>query len=97
VGTSSCGIGGAANSRRQGHKRRARADHLSNFVAPESIRGANADADDVAVFNLSRFYSSQSLIDKAWVAKAHRFSRRQHIQPARRNDGSAERDFTWVN
>jgi hypothetical protein len=51
----------------------------SNFVAPESIRGVNADADDVAVFNLNRVYSSQSLIDKVGITEDLGRCRRKHI------------------
>jgi hypothetical protein len=34
------------------------------FRSPGEHSRWNDDADDVAIFNLSRFYSSQSLIDK---------------------------------
>src|SRR5947209_3390921 len=71
--------------------------HSSDFVAAESIGGVDANANNVALLNLSRAYRCQSLIHQARIAKAHGCSRRENIQPARGNDCSAERNFAGIN
>ncbi len=71
-------IQGGVNSSKH-HVRAASACQGPNFVAAQSIRGVDADTNDVARLNLSGVYRFQGLIDQAGITKAQRCGRRKNV------------------
>src|SRR5882757_1096024 len=69
----------------------------SEFVSPQCVRGVDADSDNIARLNLGRVNRFKGFIDQQRVPKAWRCCGCQNVEPARGNDCSAERNFTWID
>ena len=68
-----------------------------DLVAPQRVPRVDADADDVARLHLLRVERLERLVADDGVPEARRRRGREHEQPARRDDGGAERDVAWVH
>ena len=77
--------------------RATRARVPADFVAAERVAGMNADADDVAGLDRCRIEKCQGFVDQYGIAVAFGRGAGQDVQPARRDDGGAERDMAGID
>ena len=68
-----------------------------DLVATQRIARVDADADDVARLHLLRVERLERLVADDGIPEARRRRGREHEEPARRDDGGAERDVAWVH
>ena len=68
-----------------------------DLVPAQRVPRVDADADDVAWLHLLRVENLQRLVADHRIAETRRRGGRKHVQPARRDDGGAERDVAWVH
>ena len=66
-------------------------------VAAQHVQRVNADADDVARLELIEVEPLERLVREHWIAPFRRRGASQHVQPARRDDGSPERHVAGVD
>ena len=69
----------------------------ADLVAAQRVARMDADADDVARRDGRRVELLERFVDDERVAEIGRRRRREHVEPAGRNDGHAKRDMAWID
>ena len=79
------------------HVRAARLRSAADLVAPQAVQRMDADADDVAGADGIKIELFKRFIDDVRIAVLGRCGRREHIQPAGRNNGNSKGHVAWID